>query len=165
MSRMAPPQAGHTSVSAWSTGHSSSAQRRGRAGQANPTRAPHAAAGRASCARAGAVAQIFCIHRIPVEAGGREDFIGERRSRETNHLNLRGPHGRGGTGADDAGRPADAERVYGDDLARHPDMAWSLIGLAQALQAEGRTADVADARARFEKAWARADVKLEASRF
>ncbi|MEP7027873.1 MAG: hypothetical protein ABI960_04690 [Candidatus Eisenbacteria bacterium] len=65
----------------------------------------------------------------------------------------------------DAGRPADAERVYREDLAQHPEMGWSLIGLAQALEAEGKTAEAADARARFEKAWAQADVKLVASRF
>jgi tetratricopeptide (TPR) repeat protein len=65
----------------------------------------------------------------------------------------------------DAGRPADAERVYRRDLEQHPELGWSLIGLAQALEAQGETEAAAAVRVRFEKAWARADVKLAASRF
>jgi hypothetical protein len=65
----------------------------------------------------------------------------------------------------DAGRPADAERVYREDLVRHPELAWSLIGLAQALEAEGKADEARAVRARFDKAWAQADVKLTASRF
>jgi tetratricopeptide (TPR) repeat protein len=64
-----------------------------------------------------------------------------------------------------AGRVREAETVYWEDLSRNPDNGWSLFGLAQALRAEGRTEDAAAAQARFEKAWARADVKLTASRF
>jgi hypothetical protein len=40
-----------------------------------------------------------------------------------------------------------------------------LRGLAEALAAQGRNAEAADARARAERAWARADVKLTGSRF
>ena len=64
-----------------------------------------------------------------------------------------------------AGRAREAETVYWEDLSRNPDNGWSLFGLAQALRAQGRADDAAAAQARFEKAWARADVKLTASRF
>ena len=63
------------------------------------------------------------------------------------------------------GRPVEAEAVYRDDLKRNPDNGWSLYGLAQSLQAQGKTVDAAAAQARFQKAWALADVTLSASRF
>jgi predicted Zn-dependent protease len=64
-----------------------------------------------------------------------------------------------------AGRAADAEKVYREDLARNPGNGWSLFGLAQSLRAQGKTADAARADADFRKAWAQADVTLTASRF
>ncbi len=65
-----------------------------------------------------------------------------------------------------SGRPREAETVYWDDLRRNPDNGWSLFGLAQALRAQdGRGEEAATAQARFDKAWARSDVKLAASRF
>jgi len=63
------------------------------------------------------------------------------------------------------GRAREAEQVYRDDLARNPNNGWSLFGLAQSLRAQGKTAEAAQADASFEKAWAKADVKLTASRF
>jgi tetratricopeptide (TPR) repeat protein len=63
------------------------------------------------------------------------------------------------------GRAREAEQVYRDDLARNPNNGWSLFGLAQSLRAQGKTAEAAQADASFQKAWARADVKLTASRF
>jgi hypothetical protein len=65
----------------------------------------------------------------------------------------------------EAGRAREAETIYWDDLRRHSDNGWSLFGLAQALRAQGKTADAEAVQARFDKAWARADVKLSASRF
>jgi tetratricopeptide (TPR) repeat protein len=62
-----------------------------------------------------------------------------------------------------AGRAAEAEAVFQDDLRRHPENGWSLRGLADALRAQGR--DAADAEARFARAWARADLPLAAARF
>jgi tetratricopeptide (TPR) repeat protein len=62
-----------------------------------------------------------------------------------------------------AGRPAEAERVYRDDLLRNPRNGWSLFGLAEALKAQHR--DDADARRQFRAAWSRADVTLASSRF
>ena len=64
-----------------------------------------------------------------------------------------------------AGRPADAETVYRDDLQRNPENGWSLYGLWQALRARQAEAEAAAVEERFRKAWARADVALTASRF
>jgi tetratricopeptide (TPR) repeat protein len=64
-----------------------------------------------------------------------------------------------------AGRGADAERVYREDLQRNPGNGWSLHGLAQSLRAQGKTAEAAEAEERFRSAWASADVQLTASRF
>jgi tetratricopeptide (TPR) repeat protein len=64
-----------------------------------------------------------------------------------------------------AGRAAQAEAVYREDLRRNPENGWSLFGLAQSLRVQGKTWEAADAEARFRKAWPRADVTLTASRF
>jgi tetratricopeptide (TPR) repeat protein len=65
----------------------------------------------------------------------------------------------------EAGRSAEAETVYWEDLRRNPDNGWSLFGLMQALKAQGKKDDAALVDARFKKAWGRADVTLTASRF
>ena len=65
----------------------------------------------------------------------------------------------------EAGRAAEAETVYWEDLRRNPENGWSLFGLKQALDAQKRDADAALVEARRAKAWTRADVTLEASRF
>jgi pimeloyl-ACP methyl ester carboxylesterase/tetratricopeptide (TPR) repeat protein len=64
----------------------------------------------------------------------------------------------------EAGRAGDAELVYLEDLGRFRENGWSLFGLMQSLEAQGRVAEAADARRRFEKAWARADITLTSSR-
>lgn len=64
-----------------------------------------------------------------------------------------------------AGRPADAERVYRDDLAKFRENGWSLFGLAAALDAQGKSAEADAVRRRFSAAWAASDVTLSASRF
>jgi tetratricopeptide (TPR) repeat protein len=64
-----------------------------------------------------------------------------------------------------AGRAADAEQVYRDDLSRNPGNGWSLYGLAQSLRAQGKAAEAAQVDARFRDAWGQADVTLTASRF
>jgi hypothetical protein len=63
-----------------------------------------------------------------------------------------------------AGRPAEAETVYWEDLRRNPENGWALYGLALALRAQGKTDTAAAIEERFRKAWARADVTLSASR-
>jgi tetratricopeptide (TPR) repeat protein len=65
----------------------------------------------------------------------------------------------------EVGRAAEAERVFRVDLDRHPRNGWSLVGLEQALRAQGRTAQAADARRQFESATARADTWIRAPRF
>jgi len=60
-------------------------------------------------------------------------------------------------------RYADAEAVYAADLARYPDNGWSLRGLAQAYEAQGKTAEAAAVKARLQRAWARADVSVDSS--
>ncbi len=64
-----------------------------------------------------------------------------------------------------AGRPEEAAIVYWEDLRRFPENGWSLFGLMQALQAQGKNDEATLVEKRFQKAWARADVKLTASRF
>ena len=65
----------------------------------------------------------------------------------------------------EAGRPAEAEKVYRQDLLHYPENGWSLYGLHQSLVAQGKTEAAAEAKRRGEIAWARADVSLSGSRF
>ncbi len=63
----------------------------------------------------------------------------------------------------EAGRFADAERVYRVELEDHPNNGWSLFGLQQALRAQGKASGDVDAE--FEESWARSDTWMAASRF
>ena len=63
----------------------------------------------------------------------------------------------------EAGRFADAERVYRAELADHPNNGWSLFGLKTALAAQGKAAPDVDAE--FERSWERSDTWIAASRF
>ncbi|MBD1913630.1 MULTISPECIES: hypothetical protein [unclassified Leptolyngbya] len=63
-----------------------------------------------------------------------------------------------------ANRPMEAEQVYREDLVKYPDNGWSLYGLTQSLQAQGRTQEAREAQAQFEQAWRYADISLTASR-
>ncbi|SOD42010.1 hypothetical protein [Nitrosovibrio sp. Nv4] len=65
----------------------------------------------------------------------------------------------------EAGRPAEAETVYWEDLQRNRDNGWALYGLLQALRAQKKEYESGLIEARFRKSWARADVKLNSSRF
>ncbi len=65
----------------------------------------------------------------------------------------------------EAGRHADAERVYREALAIHQDNGWCLKGLAAALRAQGREDEAAAVDARFAEMWVRADVFISGSRF
>jgi len=55
--------------------------------------------------------------------------------------------------------------VYREDLAHYPDNGWSLAGLAAAQRAQGDGAAAAATQARFQAAWAKADIALPGSRF
>jgi tetratricopeptide (TPR) repeat protein len=61
------------------------------------------------------------------------------------------------------GRAADAERIYREDLARFPDNAWALQGLAASLRAQRRTRDADEVDQRLRSLGS--DVQLTASRF
>ncbi|BCS35634.1 hypothetical protein TBR22_A48680 [Luteitalea sp. TBR-22] len=64
----------------------------------------------------------------------------------------------------EAGRASEAETVYWEDLKRNRDSGWALFGLHQALRAQGKDDQAAIVKARFDKAWARADLSLTSSR-
>jgi len=63
-----------------------------------------------------------------------------------------------------ASQPAEAEAVYRESLHHYRDDGWALIGLTQALKAQGKDAEAAKAQADFTRAWGMADTKLETSR-
>ena len=64
-----------------------------------------------------------------------------------------------------AGDAAGAEKVYREDLRRNPGNGWSLLGLAQSLQAQGQADRANDVHETLRLAWLRADVKPTASRY
>jgi tetratricopeptide (TPR) repeat protein len=64
-----------------------------------------------------------------------------------------------------AGRYAEAERAYREDLQRNLDNGWGLLGLEQALAAQGRGGEIDGLTARRATAWARADVMATSSCF
>jgi tetratricopeptide (TPR) repeat protein len=52
-----------------------------------------------------------------------------------------------------AGKPAEAERAFRQDLDRFPDNGWSLYGLAKSLEAQGKSSEAAAAMATYRKVW------------
>ena len=65
----------------------------------------------------------------------------------------------------EAGRAADAERAYREDLDKFRENGWSLRGLASSLKAQGRDREAREVEERFRAAWAGADVQLRGSSF
>jgi tetratricopeptide (TPR) repeat protein len=63
------------------------------------------------------------------------------------------------------GRAVEAEAVYREDLRQYPHDGWALLGLAQALAAQGRAAEAAAAQSEFQAAWPNADVVPTGSGF
>jgi len=63
------------------------------------------------------------------------------------------------------GKSAEAEQVYQKDLSHHPQSGWSLLGLVQSLQAQGKTQEAKTAKQAFTKAWEDSEVTLTSSRF
>lgn len=59
---------------------------------------------------------------------------------------------------------AEAEQVYRRDLEDYPRNGWSMFGLIQSLEAQGKTEEADTVREMFEQVWALADVELTASR-
>ena len=64
-----------------------------------------------------------------------------------------------------AGKAAEAETVYREDLRTWPSNGWSLYGLTRSLETQGKDREAAEARKQFDEAWKRADVKLSSSCF
>jgi tetratricopeptide (TPR) repeat protein len=64
-----------------------------------------------------------------------------------------------------AGRLPDAERVFRQDLEKHPRNARSLFGLHAALVKQGKQADALWVQREFDEAWKNADSKLSLESF
>ena len=60
-----------------------------------------------------------------------------------------------------AGRFAEAEAVFREDLAKLPDNGWGLYGLHRALQLQRKTAEAQAAEQRFDEVWKRADIQIK----
>ncbi|MGE0638782.1 MAG: hypothetical protein AB7G12_10565 [Thermoanaerobaculia bacterium] len=61
----------------------------------------------------------------------------------------------------EAGRPADAERIFRRDLEINAENGWALTGLVAALRRQGREREAASIDRRLAIAWARADLELD----
>jgi tetratricopeptide (TPR) repeat protein len=64
-----------------------------------------------------------------------------------------------------AGKAKEAEQIYRADLKIYPENGWSLSGLAQSLQAQGKTKEAESIQSRFQTAWKHADLPLTAANF
>jgi tetratricopeptide (TPR) repeat protein len=65
----------------------------------------------------------------------------------------------------DAGKFAEAEKVYLDDLKVNRENGWSLTGLQQSYLKQGKKSEMTNTAKRFGKAWKNADVAITSSRF
>jgi tetratricopeptide (TPR) repeat protein len=63
-----------------------------------------------------------------------------------------------------AGKPADAERTFQEDLRRHRNNGWGLAGLALALRKQGKVGPAGEAEVRLKQSWQRADIQIDNSR-
>jgi hypothetical protein len=59
-----------------------------------------------------------------------------------------------------AGKPQEAERVFRQDLAKHPRNARSLFGLFESLDRQGKKADAEWVKRAFDEAWKGSDTSL-----
>jgi tetratricopeptide (TPR) repeat protein len=64
----------------------------------------------------------------------------------------------------EAGKYAEAEKVYKENLEEIPDNGWGLFGLHQALLNLSKTDEASEVEKRFNEAWKYADVDLTSSR-
>jgi tetratricopeptide (TPR) repeat protein len=62
-----------------------------------------------------------------------------------------------------AGRYAEAEQVYREDLAQFPENGWSLYGLARSLRLQEKSKEASEIEARFHRCWVDADLKITSS--
>jgi tetratricopeptide (TPR) repeat protein len=61
------------------------------------------------------------------------------------------------------GQYAEAEKVYRDELVKHPGNGRALFGLVEALKKQRKNKDVAAAQTNFQNAWVKADTTLVVS--
>ena len=64
-----------------------------------------------------------------------------------------------------AGKAAQAEAVFREDLKRNRRNPRSLFGLAETLKAEGKTTEAATVRQQFQRSWSKADTGLTLADF
>jgi hypothetical protein len=64
----------------------------------------------------------------------------------------------------EAGKAAEAEAVYLEEMKSWPENGWALYGLFKAYEKQGKRTEAARAKARFELAWKDADLSLTSSR-
>ena len=64
----------------------------------------------------------------------------------------------------EAGKYAEAEKVYKENLEEIPDNGWGLFGLRQALLKQGKNDEANEVEKRFNEAWKYADIDLISSR-
>jgi tetratricopeptide (TPR) repeat protein len=62
-----------------------------------------------------------------------------------------------------AGRYAEAEQVYREDLAQFPENGWSLYGLARSLRFQHIDQEASAVEARFSEVWANAQLRITSS--
>ncbi len=60
----------------------------------------------------------------------------------------------------EAGQPGKAMEIFEKDLLNNNENGWALLGLSQALQKQGKRADAAKIRTRFDKAFSGADTRI-----
>jgi hypothetical protein len=60
---------------------------------------------------------------------------------------------------------AEAEAQFRTDLEELPKNGWSLYGLMQSLEAQGKAGEATTVKQEFEEAWKNADVDLKALGF
>ena len=64
-----------------------------------------------------------------------------------------------------AGKYAEAEKAFREDLKANPNNGWSYTGLAIALAKQGKKSDAASAETLAKKAFERSDTKITAAVF
>jgi len=62
-----------------------------------------------------------------------------------------------------AGKYAEAENIYLEDLNTWKENGWGLIGLQQALQKQGKNAEAQRVQRRYKKSWQYADFNISSS--
>jgi tetratricopeptide (TPR) repeat protein len=65
----------------------------------------------------------------------------------------------------EAGKAAEAEKVFREDLQDHPQSGWSLFGLEQSLRAQGKLREAEVVHQEFREVWSDSKVTLTKARF